>query len=104
LSWRPKPVDRYVPLNCSNSIDNSVFEFEQHGKAFCHQPEPPLSATTFMSEIGTATLLSLKRILQLMPMLILRGKSFYHPIVERHWDCFYKAGVKTPILHFEITT
>jgi hypothetical protein len=39
-TWRPKPVDRYIPLDHSNDIDEQVFEFEQHGKAFCHPPEP----------------------------------------------------------------
>jgi hypothetical protein len=38
--WRPKPVDHHIPLDYSNDINNNVFEFEQHGKAFCHQPEP----------------------------------------------------------------
>jgi hypothetical protein len=38
--WRPKPADHYIPMDYSNDIDESVFLFEQHGRAICHPPRP----------------------------------------------------------------
>jgi hypothetical protein len=44
--WRPKPIDRYIPMDYSNDIDNSVFEFQQFGNAICHPPEPFVNVRT----------------------------------------------------------
>jgi hypothetical protein len=72
-----------------------VFEFEQHGKAFCHQPEPfcierddihiwnrGRDFAEFEKNVGANA--------NADPAV----KASVIAIVESHWDCFYKAGVK----------
>jgi hypothetical protein len=44
--WRPKPIDRYIPMDYSNDIDDSVFEFQQFGNAISHPPEPFVNVCT----------------------------------------------------------
>ena len=100
--WRPKPVDRYLPLDYANDIDDSVFEFEQYGKAICHPPEPFINVRTDihvwererdLPEFNKNFVIGLDVTPETRAAIV--------DIIESHWDCFYGAGVKLPILYFE---
>jgi hypothetical protein len=102
--WRPKPIDQYIPLDYSNDIDDNVFEFEQYGKAFCHPAEP------FSIGRDAADIQHWDRdrdFAEFEKNFVIGAdadpvvKASIIAIIERNWDCFYKAGVKKPILHFE---
>jgi hypothetical protein len=100
--WRPKPIDRYIPMDYSNDIDDSVFEFQQFGNAICHPPEPFVNVRTdihlwdrdrdlpeFAKNFVIGTDVS--------PAI----RASIVAIIESQRDCFYGAGVKFPILYFE---
>jgi hypothetical protein len=36
--WRPKPANRYVPLDCGNNINNDLLVFTQCGSSLCRIP------------------------------------------------------------------
>ena len=36
--WRPKPVNRYVPLDCGDDIDNDLLVFTQYGQSVRRLP------------------------------------------------------------------
>jgi hypothetical protein len=100
--WRPKPVDRYISMDYSNDIDDSVFEFKQFGQAICHPPEPFLNSRTDIH------LWERERDLPEFTKNFVIGddvepatRQAIVDIIESHWDCFYGAGVKFPILYFE---
>ena len=100
--WRPKPIDRYIPMDYSNDIDESVFEFEQFGRTICHPPEPFINVRTDVHqwersrdqpEFDKNFVIGLD--------VDLATRTAIVDIIESHWDCFYGAGVKFPILYFE---
>ena len=100
--WRPKPVDRCIPVDHANDIDDSVFEFEQCGKAICHLPAPFLKVCTDihlweherdLPEFDKNFVIGLDVAPEIRTAIV--------DIIESHWDCFCGAGVKNPILHFE---
>jgi hypothetical protein len=31
--WRPKPTDKYLPMDYADDVDDNVFVFEQYGKS-----------------------------------------------------------------------
>jgi hypothetical protein len=100
--WRPKPIDRYIPMDYSNDIDDSVFEFQQFGNAICHPPEPFVNVRTDVH------LWDRERDLPEFAKNFVIGtdvspaiRASIVAIIEPHWDCFYGAGVKFPILYFE---
>lgn len=50
--WRPKPIDRYIPMDYSNDINDSVFEFQQFGNAICHLPRTFYKCSNRYSFVG----------------------------------------------------
>jgi hypothetical protein len=100
--WRPKPVDRYIPVDYSNDIDESVFEFEQYGKAICHPPEPFTNVRTDIHLWDRERdLPEFTKNFNISPDVDPAIRTAIVDIIESHWDCFYGAGVKFPILYFE---
>ena len=100
--WRPKPLDKYVPIDYSNDIDESVFEFEQFGKAICHPPEPFINVRTDIhvwEKERDSPEFNKNFVIGLDVAPEIRDKIV--DIIESHWDCFYGAGVQFPILYFE---
>jgi hypothetical protein len=100
--WRPKPVDRYIPMDYSNDIDDSVFEFEQFGQAICHPPEPFSNIRTDIHLWDPARDMSeLTKNLKIGTAVDPTTRAAITDIITSHWDCFYSEGVKYPILYFE---
>ena len=100
--WRPKPADQCIPMDYSDDIDESVFLFEQHGRAICHPPTPFSNPRTDIHlwdhdrDIDEFT-----KNFVVGPTIAPTVRSSIVSIIQSHWDCFYSAGVKFPILHFE---
>ncbi len=89
-------------MDYSNDIDDSIFEFEQFGRAICHPPEP-------FSNIRTDIHLwdpdrdmpELTKNLKIGTAVDPKTRAAITDIITSHWDCFYSEGVKYPILYFE---
>jgi len=89
-------------MDYSNDIDESVFEFEQFGKAICHPPEPFINVRTDihvwererdLPEFTKNFVIGIDVAPEIRTAIV--------DIIESHWDCFYGAGVQFPILYFE---
>jgi hypothetical protein len=100
--WRPKPVDRHTPLDHGDDVDGNIFEFEQRGETFCHPAKP------FIIQQDDIHLWDCARDFIEFEKNFVIGvdvnpdvKAPIVGIVKDHWDCFYEAGAKKPILHFE---
>jgi hypothetical protein len=100
--WRPKPADRYVPMDYSNDIDESVFLLARYDKAICHLSTP------FSNTRSDIHLWDRERDLPEFEKNFVIGsdvdpaiRARIISIIESYWDCFDSAGVMKPILHFE---
>ena len=89
-------------MDYSNDIDESVFEFEQFGKAICHPPEPFINVRPDLHvwererdlpEFTKNFVIGIDVVPEIRTAIV--------DIIESHWDCFYGAGVQFPIVdHF----
>jgi hypothetical protein len=113
--WRPDPINRCVPMDHSNDIENGIFPlFQQHCHAICHAIcHPPTSFSDACTDIH---LWDSERDLPkftknfvvgpaldpaIDPALDPATRSAIVAIIELHWDCFCSAGVQFPIFYFE---
>jgi hypothetical protein len=100
--WRPKPADHYIPMDYSNDIDESVFLFEQHGRAICHPPTPFSNIRTDIHQWDhDRDIAEFTKNFVVGPTIDPAVRSSIVSIIQAHWDCFYSAGVRFPILYFE---
>jgi hypothetical protein len=100
--WRPKPVDRYIPIDYSDDLDESVFLFERYGRALSCPPVPHLNERTDIhlwdSNRDQA---EFEKHFIIDPDAAPPIRAAIVDIIQSHWDCFYSEGVRQPILHFE---
>jgi hypothetical protein len=100
--WRPKPIDRYVPMDYSDDIDESIFLFERYGKAICRPTKPFSNPRTGIHLWNRARdLAEFTKSFNIGPDVAPAVRSAITDLIESHWDCFYSPGVKFPILNFE---
>ena len=100
--WHQKPDDRYIPLDYSNDIDDGVFLFERYGRTI-HRPVVPFTNTrTDIHHWDLARDSSeFNRNFVINPTASPSVKATIVDTIHSHWDCFYSAGVRLPILNFE---
>jgi hypothetical protein len=55
--WRPKPENRYVPLDYGDNIDDDLLVFTQYGKSVRRTPAVFESTRTDVRTFGTRTVI-----------------------------------------------
>jgi hypothetical protein len=100
--WRPKPVDRYIPIDYSDDLDESVFLFERYGRALRCPLVPHLNERTDIHLWdSTRDQAEFEKNFVIDPNAAPPIRAAIVDIIQSHWDCFYSEGVRQPILHFE---
>ena len=103
--WRPKPKDRFLPIDYATEYDDTVFIFEKFGRAISKPPagistltrhdirawNPILDSDEFHQNFNIGSS---------VPPTTTQQISH---LIHKYWDCFYSDGVKFPVLHFEFT-
>jgi hypothetical protein len=102
--WRPKPTDKYLPMDYSDDIDDGVFIFEQYGKSMRRQ-RAPFVQTRDPSDIhlwdGLRDKVEFDKGFKIAATVDPSARQAVVSIIEENWDCFYSEGVCKPILDFE---
>jgi hypothetical protein len=100
--WHPKPLNRYVPLDYSNDMDDGVFLFEKFGKAIIQTP------LIFKNECTDIHTWDAGRDTAKFEKDFIIGSNVAADvcaeiisIIQQYWDCFYSEGIRKPILGFE---
>ena len=103
--WRPKPENKYIPLDYATDVDEGVFDFAHHGNTVfrprkrCADKERD-NLITFDAENDMADLPeNLKVGINVLPVYQARVKA----IIMNFWDCFCVKGARRPILDDEFS-
>ena len=89
-------------MEYSNGIDESVFKLDKFVKSFCNPPEPFINVRTdwYVWELKRDPPELTNKFVTGLHVKPLIWEAILI-IIERHWDCFYGAGVMIPILYFK---
>jgi hypothetical protein len=89
-------------MDYSDDIDENIFLFERYGKAICQPPEPfAIERTDIHQWDPVRDQAEFDKNFVIASDANPSVRSAIVAIIESHWDCFYSAGVRFPILHFE---
>jgi hypothetical protein len=100
--WRPKPENKYVPLDYGNDIDDDFLVFTQFGKSVRRLPaayEPARTNVHFWDCNHDNPEFKKHIRIGANDDFATRGKL--ETMVQKYWDVFYEAGVGKTVLGFE---
>jgi hypothetical protein len=100
--WRPKPANRYVPLDYGDDIDEDLLIFTQYSKSIRRIPLAFTSSCTDVHFWDTArNTPEFNKHLRIGTNVdhVTRGRI--EMMVQKYWDVFYKAGACKTVLGFE---
>ena len=101
--WRPKVINKYIPVDYSDDIDDGIFDFEYYGKTF-FRPKGEWSegTRTDIIEFDPAEhSKELKTHLKVGSKIDTAITARVIDIIKRYWDSFCTEGAKRPILGFK---
>ena len=101
--WRPKVINKYIPVDYADDIDDGIFDFECYGKTF-FRPKGEWSEGTRTDIIAfdpTEHSKELKTHLKVGSKIDTAITARVIDIIKRYWDSFCTEGAKRPILGFE---
>jgi hypothetical protein len=102
--WRPKPTDKYKPMDYADDVDGNVFVFERFGKSMRRQKNPFVQ-TRDIQDIQVWDALrdqaEFDENFKIDPNIDEDIRTSVTDIIQTYWDCFYSAGVRKPTLDFE---
>jgi hypothetical protein len=100
--WRPKPENRYVPLDYGDDIDDDLLIFRQYGKSIMHVPTAVASTRTDVHFWDrTRDTPEFEKNIRIGAHAAVDTRSKIETLVQRYWDVFYAAGVSKTVLGFE---
>ena len=100
--WRPKPENRYVPLDYGDDIDDDLLVFTQYGKSVRRTPLVFENTCTDIHKWdATRDTPELRKHLRIGDDVDPATCSSIESLVMKYWDVFYEAGVCKTILGFE---
>ena len=104
--WRPKVVNKYIPLQYSNDIDDGVFECPEYGNTV-YRPKSaavevsPREDLIYFNE--DEDIEELMKGLKIGANVNDATKTEIINIIKEFWDCFAKKGAKRTILGYEFS-
>ena len=103
--WRPKPENKYIPLDYATDVNEGVFDFAHHGNTIFRPRKRwadkarddliPFDAENDMDDL----LENLKIGSNVLPVYQARVKA----IIMKFWDFFCVKGARRPILDYEFS-
>ena len=104
--WRPKPANKYVPVDYSDDIDEGVFDYSHHGNAVYRPKEKWADKNrddiiTFDNENNMEELMQNLHIGKNVKEIY---KCQIIGIVKKYWDFFCAKGARRTILDYEFAT
>ena len=102
--WHPKVLNKYDPIDYSDNIDESIFDYSHYGKTVFRPKlkradRPRHNLITFETKKDIAELEKGLRIGKLVPLSTTRA---IRNLVIKYWDCLCAEGAKCTILDYEI--
>ena len=103
--WRPKVVNKYIPPDYANDIDECVFDFPQFGNTVYRPPSPWVDHDrTDLILFDTAVhKAELTKHIRLNTTISSDIQNRVIDIVKQYWDCFCADGAKRTILSYEFS-
>jgi hypothetical protein len=100
--WRPKPANRYVPLDYGDDIDDDLLVFTQYGNSVRRLPAAFESARTDIRFWDAARdSPEFKKHIRIGDHVDFATRGRIEMMVQKYWDVFYEAGVSKTVLGFE---
>ena len=102
--WRPKVVNKYIPLQYSNDIDEGIFDCPEYGDAV-YRPKgttvevPPRNDLIYFNEDNDME--ELMKGLKISNTVSEATRTEVINIIKEFWDCFAKKGAKRTIIGYE---
>jgi hypothetical protein len=102
--WRPKPENKYVPLDYSDDIDDEILVFTQYGNSVRRKPVT-LASTRTNRHFWDADRDNpeFRKHFRLGATVNCATRGKIEMMVQKYWDVFHEAGVRLPVLGFEFT-
>ena len=101
--YRPKPENKYIPLDYGTEIDDGVFDYAHYGKTvfrpskrWADKERDDLIA--FDEENDLAELMQNLKVGKTVSPIY---KSKIISIIKQYWDCFCARGARRTILDYE---
>ena len=101
--WRPKPENKYVPVDYSDDIDEGVFDYSHHGRAV-YRPKIKWADRDRDDVIvfdPNKDMVELMDNLHIGDTVDQKYKNEIIDIVKEYWDCFCARGACRTILDYE---
>ena len=101
--WRPKPSNKYIPVEYSDDIDDGVFDYSHHGHTV-YRPKKQWSKGARNDVIVYDNSVDNK---ELDKDLVIGNEVSSHTraklraLIVKYWDCFCNRGAKRTILDYE---
>jgi hypothetical protein len=100
--WRPKPANRYVPLDYGDNIDDDLLVFTQCGNSVRRVPAAFESACTDVHFWDSARdTPEFTKHIRVSAHVDFATRGRIEMMVQNYWDVFYEAGVSHTVLGFE---
>jgi hypothetical protein len=100
--WRPKPANRYVPLDYGDDIDDDLLIFTQYGNSICRVPVAVASTRTDLHFWDSARdTPEFDKHIRIGAHVALATRGKIEMMAQKYWDVFYEAGVSKTVLGFE---
>ena len=101
--WRPKPVNRYIPIDYGTDIDDGMFDYSHYGKTV-FRPTIKWSGSQRTDIIlfdKSADSKELYDNLNIGKNVSATNKSAIVDLIIKYWDCFCMVGARRTILDYE---
>ena len=103
--WRPKPQNRYIPLDYGDDVDEGVFELSHFGKTVFHPKirwvDKPRD--DIISYNDTTDREELMANLNVGANVDSKHKDALILTIQKYWDSFCKRGARRTILDYEFS-
>jgi len=101
--WRPKPENKYIPLDYGTDIDDGVFDFSHYGHTDFRPTDrwADRDRTDIIKFDEAEDLVELQTNLKVGATVLPEYKVKVEEIIKKYWDCFCLKGARRPILDYE---
>ena len=101
--WKPKPENKYLPMDYSDDIDEGVFEFSHHGKAV-YRPkvkwsDKPKNDRILFDQVEDTV--ELIKNLNIGDNVKAEYKDDIIDLIQDYWDCFCLKGAYRTIFDYK---
>ena len=101
--WRPKPQNRYKPIDYGNDVYDGMFDFKHYGKTVFRPKiqwaERPRTDLIIYNQIIDEE--EMRKNLNVGEDVIEEHKITLEEVIIKYWDYFCKRGARRTILAYE---